>query len=61
MLIYLICTSPFRNIAILFPLRAKYLCTRGHAHMVIGLIWLLSFAMAAPVLIGQVSVQRPAN
>ncbi|XP_070196502.1 galanin receptor 2a-like [Littorina saxatilis] len=42
-----------RNIAILFPLRAKYLCTRGHAHMVIAIIWVLSFALASPVLVGQ--------
>ncbi|KAK7487553.1 hypothetical protein BaRGS_00021255, partial [Batillaria attramentaria] len=41
------------NIAILLPLRAKYLCTRGHAHIVIAIIWVLSFAMASPVLIGQ--------
>ncbi|XP_076462091.1 QRFP-like peptide receptor [Babylonia areolata] len=42
-----------RNIAILFPLRAKYLCTRGHAHIVIAVVWVLSFLMASPVLVGQ--------
>ncbi|PVD23760.1 hypothetical protein C0Q70_17033 [Pomacea canaliculata] len=42
-----------RNVAILFPLRAKYLCTRGHAQIVIAVIWVLSLAMATPVLVGQ--------
>ncbi|ESO92589.1 hypothetical protein LOTGIDRAFT_162500, partial [Lottia gigantea] len=42
-----------RWVAILYPLKAKYLCTYSHARQMIAAIWTTSFIMAIPVLIGQ--------
>ncbi|XP_041357593.1 gastrin/cholecystokinin type B receptor-like [Gigantopelta aegis] len=42
-----------RFIAIIFPLRAKSLCTGAHARIVIIVSWILSFFMATPILVGQ--------
>ncbi|XP_060077363.1 allatostatin-A receptor-like [Ylistrum balloti] len=42
-----------RFMAILFPLRARYLCTMRHARIVIFCIWLQALVMAVPVVFGQ--------
>ncbi|XP_033736773.1 allatostatin-A receptor-like [Pecten maximus] len=42
-----------RFMAILFPLRARYLCTMRHARIVILCIWFQALVMAIPVLFGQ--------
>lgn len=42
-----------RFMAILFPLRARYLCTMRHARIVILCIWLQALVMAIPVVFGQ--------
>ncbi|KAK6179239.1 hypothetical protein SNE40_011645 [Patella caerulea] len=42
-----------RWVAILYPLKAKYLCTYSHARLVLFIVWAFSFITAIPVLIGQ--------
>ncbi|OWF56335.1 allatostatin-A receptor-like isoform X2 [Mizuhopecten yessoensis] len=42
-----------RFMAILFPLRARYICTMRHARLVILCIWLQALVMAVPVVFGQ--------
>ncbi|KAL5016741.1 hypothetical protein ScPMuIL_006330 [Solemya velum] len=42
-----------RFVAILYPLRAKYLCTKSHAIVVLVIIWVLSVVMGSPILFGQ--------
>ncbi|XP_067679867.1 galanin receptor type 1-like [Haliotis asinina] len=42
-----------RFIAILMPLRAKFICTSAHARVVIFFTWVVSFSMATPVLVIQ--------
>ena len=45
-----------RYYAILYPMRAKYVCTVGRARRAILILWILSFILAIPILIGQVSI-----
>ena len=45
-----------RYLAILYPLKAKYTCTRQRAKLIIILIWAVSFVLAAPLLIGKVDI-----
>ncbi|KAH9493160.1 hypothetical protein Btru_022506 [Bulinus truncatus] len=42
-----------RNIAILFPLRSKRICTRGRARVVVVLLWAGSIILALPIFPGQ--------
>lgn len=42
-----------RFLAILFPLKARYICTMRHTRVVIVAIWLWSFLMAVPVIFGK--------
>ena len=37
-------------------MRAKYVCTVGRARRAILILWILSFILAIPILIGQVSI-----
>ena len=45
-----------RYYAILYPMRAKYVCTVGRARRAILILWILSFILAIPILIGQVRI-----
>lgn len=42
-----------RFLAILFPLKARYICTMNHTRLVIIVIWVLSFVMAVPIIFGK--------
>lgn len=42
-----------RFLAILFPLKARYICTMNHTRVVIVGIWLMSFVMAIPIIFGK--------
>ncbi|CAG5134501.1 unnamed protein product, partial [Candidula unifasciata] len=42
-----------RNIAILFPLRSKMICTRRRARILVVVIWAGSSVLALPILAGQ--------
>ncbi len=44
-----------RYYAILYPMKAKYICTKDRTRRVIVLLWALSFALAAPIIYGQVT------
>lgn len=44
-----------RFVAIVYPLRARSVCTVRHARVVIGVIWTLSCVLSAPVLYIQAS------
>ena len=43
-----------RYYAILYPMKAKYICTKDRTRRVIGLLWVMSFALATPIIYGQV-------
>lgn len=45
-----------RFIAIRYPLRARSLCTKRHARLVIVTVWLLSLLAAVPIIIAIVSM-----
>ncbi|KAK3089789.1 hypothetical protein FSP39_006549 [Pinctada imbricata] len=42
-----------RFFAILFPLKARYVCTMRHAKFMICTVWIFSFLMAIPIIFGQ--------
>ncbi|XP_074642853.1 QRFP-like peptide receptor [Tubulanus polymorphus] len=43
-----------RYYAILHPMKAKYTCTPSRARRVVLAVWVLSFILSAPILIGQI-------
>ena len=45
-----------RYYAIVYPMKAKSVCTVSKAKKVIGLVWLASFIMGMPTLVVQVGV-----
>ncbi|XP_052777813.1 gastrin/cholecystokinin type B receptor-like [Mya arenaria] len=45
-----------RYYAIVHPMRAKYSCTVGKARKICALLWVLSFLLALPILIGRVHI-----
>ena len=47
--------QPERYIAILHPLKAKYMCTRKRVKLIVLSIWLFSFVAALPILYGKVT------
>ncbi len=43
-----------RYYAILYPMKAKYICTKDRTRRVIAFLWAMSFALATPIIYGQV-------
>ena len=43
-----------RYYAIIYPIKAQYICTKSQARRVIITIWILSFTLAVPILMVQV-------
>ena len=50
--------SIFRCYAILYPIKAKLVCTVSKAYKVVGMVWTLSFLLAIPMLFIQVGKYR---
>ncbi|XP_013413429.1 G-protein coupled receptor 54 [Lingula anatina] len=46
-----------RYYAILHPIEARHVCTKRHAKLVCIAVWVASFVMATPILIGQTHLQ----
>ncbi|XP_008193428.2 QRFP-like peptide receptor [Tribolium castaneum] len=42
-----------RYYAIVYPMKAKYICTINQAKRIIGVIWIMSFVLAVPTLFAQ--------
>ena len=59
-LCYLTCFH-YRYYVIVHPMKAKYTCTVGKTRRAIVVLWLLSFFLAFPILIGRVSNRKAIN
>ena len=51
-------TVYFRYYAIVHPMRAKYVCTKGRARKAIIGLWTTAIILAIPILIGRVREQE---
>ena len=47
---------PVRCYAIVYPMKAKSVCTVSKANKVVGIVWLLAFLLATPTLQVQVTI-----
>lgn len=53
---YILYVLSCRCYAVLYPMKAMYVCSISKARRAVGVIWLLSLILATPALVVQVSI-----